>query len=172
MELGNAEQLAVCQALYKVLGKIVDTKNPDSLRGKMDAHWKRAYEATGSKSFDIRIGDDVIGTYSIKFSKEEPKQTRYQMEVRDYVKLAQWYSEVPEEYIRQYLSRDLQPFAEYYFHETGEIPDGCVMDEIVILAKPKQYAGGVLRVNPDMVRKALGNELPAGVMGLLGDGND
>ena len=172
MELGKAEQLAICQALYKLLGEIVDTKNPDSLRFQVDEFYKRRYEETGAKGYDIKLGDDVIATYSCRFSKEEPQETRYQMEVRDYVKLAQWYSQVPEEYVRQYLSRDLQPFAEYYFHETGELPDGCVMDEIVILAKPKQYIGGVLRVNSDAIMKHIGNELPAGVAGLLGESHE
>ena len=92
------------------------------------------------------------------------------MEIDDYIECAKWFDSVPEEEIRHFVAIDLQRFAEYWFAETGEMPGGCVMDEIVILAKPKQYIGGLLKVDPTRVRDALGESLPSGIVGLLGDG--
>lgn len=167
MEFNKTERLAIAQALYKVCGELVDTKNPDSLRGECDRFYKLQYEQTGSKSFDVKIHDDVVGTYSIRFSKEEPQEVRQQLTIKDYVALAKWFDSLPDDEVKHYVSKDLQPFAEYWLAETGEMPEGCSMDEIVILAKPKQYIGGVLKIDPTRVKDAVGNALPQGIAGLL-----
>lgn len=170
MKYTKLQRLAIAQALYNLAGQIVSTKDPDSLRSEIDGFYKTQYDLTGSKSFDITMGDEQWGTYSLKFSKEKPQETRYVMEVSDYIALAEWYSHVPEEYVRKYIGRDLQPFAEYYFAETGELPDGCVMDEIVVLAQPKQYIGGVLKIDLDKILTFVKKELPQADIIMLGDG--
>lgn len=168
-DMNYPQRLALAQALYKVAGQLVDTKNPDSLRSEVDRIYKNQYEETGSKSFDIKINDVTVATYSIRFSKEEPAQTVHQFEVRDYVALARWFSDLDAEELRGYFGKDLQPFAEYWFSDTGELPDGCGLVEIVKLAQPKQYMGGTLKVRPELFAKAMGDSLPSGIMGLLGD---
>lgn len=167
--MGKVERLALAQALYKIAGQLVDTKNPDSLRSEVDRYFKAQYDETGSKSFDVKINDEVVGVYSIKFSKEQPSETRRMMEVRDYIALSQWAASLTAEEILGYFGRDLQPLAEWWFSETGELADGCTMAEIVTLAQPKQYIGGSLKVYPERFSKALGNQLPPDVAGLLGD---
>ena len=167
--MDKVERLALAQALYKIAGQLVDTKNPDSLRSEVDRYFKAQYDETGSKSFDVKINDDVVGVYSVKFSKEQPSETRRMMEVRDYIALSQWAASLTAEEILGYFGRDLQPLAEWWFAETGELADGCTMAEIVTLAQPKQYIGGSLKVYPERFAKALGNQLPQGVAGLLGD---
>ena len=170
MELSNIERLAVAQAFYNVAGRICDTKNPDSLRCEMDRFYKGQHEITGAKSFDVNINGVQVGTYSCKFSKEKPQEVHKQLEIRDYVQLAKWFDTVPEEEVRHYVATDLQKFAEHWLAETGEMPDGCGFIEIVKLAEPKHYIGGVLKVDPKKVIDALGDRLPSGIVGLLGDG--
>lgn len=167
--MGKVERLALAQALYKIAGQLVDTKNPESLRSEVDRYFKAQYDETGSKSFDVKINDEVVGVYSIKFSKEQPSETRRMMEVRDYIALSKWAASLTAEEILGYFGRDLQPLAEWWFAETGELADGCQMAEIVTLAQPKQYIGGSLKVYPERFAQALGNQLPQGVAGLLGD---
>ena len=65
-ELTPEQALAVLQSLYKVVGAAVSTKDPYSLRGRLDAVMRDRYEATGMldkiiiKDFDGRR----IGTLS------------------------------------------------------------------------------------------------------------
>lgn len=171
-QLGKIERLALAQALYKVAGQLVDTKNPESLRSEVDRYFKAQYDQTGSKSFDVKINDEVVGVYSIKFSKEKPSETRRIMEVTDYIALSKWAASLTAEELLGYFGRDLQPLAEWWFAETGELADGCGLAEIVAIAQPKQYIGGSLKVYPDRFAQALGNQLPNGVAGLLGGSHE
>jgi hypothetical protein len=50
----------------------------------------------------------------------------------------------------------------------GELPDGCEMADVVTPAQPERVKGTTLRVDPKKVSRALGNELPTAIAGLLG----
>lgn len=169
MAYGKVESLAIAQALYNKLGEVVSTKDPSSLRSELDGFFKGQYELTGAKSFDVKIGEDSVGTYSVVTTKEKPAETVQQFEVRSYLDLARWFDGVPDSEIRDFVAKDLQVFAEYWFAENGELPDGCGLNEIVILAQPKQYKCSKLVVSPEKVLEALQGQLPQAVRGLLGD---
>lgn len=164
------ERLAIEQAIYKTIAKDVDTKNPESLRGQVDEHYREMYEQTGSKSFDVNIDGQTVGTYSVKFSKPRESQTVQCFVVDDYIKLAAWYDKLPDEEIRMYCARNLGEIAEFYWAEYGEIPDGCQLEYIDTEPVPKQYIGGVLKVDPQAVADAMRGRLAPAIAGLLGDG--
>ena len=167
MMLDDDGRLALAQALYKVCGVMVDTKDPDSLRGRMDAKYKLMYEQTGAKSFDLKINDQVVGTYSIKFSKPKDSEKHSVLEVKDFYSLAEYVTSIPDDVCRKYAESELAGFADWYFYETGEVPEGCELVEYVKPAVEKAYIGGSLRVKPEDVAKALGGQLTQGIAGML-----
>ena len=168
--LNDAERLVLMQALYNVIGEQVSTKNPFSLRSEMDEKYRELYETTGSKSFDVKFGDEVVGTYSIRFSKEKDSETYLEFEVNDQVALAYWFNNAANrEIVNSFVAMRLRDFAEYYFTETGEMPDGCEIAKHIKPAVDKAYIGGALKIDNDTVASVLGNALP-GIAGLLEGG--
>lgn len=170
-ELNDMEQLVVLQSLYNAIGERVSTKNPDSLRAQIDQEYRRLYEQTGSKSFDVKLGGDVVGTYSIRFSKEKPSEERKVFEVIDTLGLAEWLDKVDQETITHYVALNLERFAEFYFNETGELPDGCDMVPVVTPAVEKSYIGGLLKVDAESVAGAIQTALP-NIAGLIAGDTD
>lgn len=172
-ELNEVERLAIAQALYKAAAELVDTRNPDSLRANVDRGYKELYERTGSKSFDVMVNGKQVGTYSIKFSKPKPEETRMDFEVIDYELLARYFIEyVSDEQCREFAEANLNLFANYAFNATGELMDGCDLVPIVSPAVEKQYMGGTLKIDPEQVREAMGEMLPRSIAGMLEAGNE
>ena len=171
-ELDELEQLAVLQALFNAVGEKVSTKNPDSLRSRIDEQYRALYEQTGSKSFDVKLLGDVVGTYSIRFSKDKASETKLIFEVQDHEKLARWlYAPANEQVVWEYVALNLADFAEYYFTSTGEMPDGCDIRKQITPAVDKAYIGGMLKVDGESVANAIDLALP-GVAGLIAGGTD
>ena len=172
-DLPENEQLAILQALYNVIGEQVSTKNPDSLRYKADQQYRELYEQTGSKSFDTKVNGNVVGTYSIKFSKAQDSVTSLEFEVFDMELLARWFSDQADKrIINRFAALNLERFAEFYFTETGEMPEGCDIEKHITPAVDKHYIGGMLKVDAESVATAINDVLP-GVAGLLvGDANE
>ena len=171
MELNDTQRLAIAQAFYKAAAELVDTKNPDSLRSKVDAGYRELYELTGSKSFDVLIDGHQVGTYSIRFSKPKPEETHASFEVTDYEKLARDFAEnVTDEQCRKFVALNLSQFAEWTLNTDGELMDGCKVMYETTEATEKQYLGGTLKVDPQEVMVAMGETLPPGIAGLLGGG--
>ena len=172
-EWNDVERLAFAQALFKMAAKLVDTKDPDSLRAKVDRGYKELYEQTGSKSFDVMLNGQQVGTYSIRFSKPKQEEKRYSFEVVDYEKLARYFtSEITDAECRDFASSFLAMFAEYVFNASGEILDGCDVIPIITPATEKQYIGGVLKIDSEQVQEAVRDVLPQTVVGLLGGGDE
>lgn len=167
--LNDVERLAIAQTLYKIAGELVDTKNPDSLRGNVDEQFRQLYEQTGSKSFDVKLNGQDVGTYSIRFSKPKESEAREWFEVYDYFELGEWFNEIPDSIIRDYVATNLSDFAEWYLKTNGEIPPGCGMEKLITPATEKQYIGGILKVDVEKVKEAVSGFLPSRyVFGLLG----
>jgi len=163
------EQLAIKQALFKVLAADVDTKDPDSLRGYVSADIIGRYEQTGAKSYDLRIGGMKVGTMSVTVSKETDERTERRFEVTDDAKLDAWVrGDDAQQFWDAYITSHRAEFARWYFECMGELPDGCEMVEETIPAQPERVKGTTMRVDPKKVAKALGSELPGAVAGLLG----
>ena len=173
MEQGKIEQLAFMQALQKAIGEHISTTTKGNLRAEVDAYYKELYEDTGSKTFDVTINGEAVGTYSIRFSKPKPAETAQKFYVADVSVFAQWFEEnVTPEQCQEYASLHLAGFAEWYFFETGETPDGCVLLSYTVPEEEKEYRGGSLRVDPEKVAEAVKTSLPERVTHLLGGGLD
>ena len=165
--LNDVERLAIAQAICKVAGKQVTTDSCDNLRAAVDREYKELYEQTGSKSFDVKVNGQDVGTYSIAFSKPRDSVTTLSFEVYDYFALADWFEDIPDEMLRDYVATSLSDFAEWYFQHTGEMPTGCDIEKIITPATDKQYCGGRFKIDPDSVFAAMGDLLPARIVGLL-----
>lgn len=170
MELTNKEKLIIEQAFYKAIAEDVATKNPDNLRGIVDAEYKTLYEETGAKSFDAKLNGEKVGTYSLTISKPTDSREEKICEVDDLDVLREWdgYPQLAMHYI---FDRTREAVAKY-FKDTGEVPPGCITLDVVYPGNPGgEVERTALKVDTDKVAEALGNRLPEAAMLLLGGGN-
>lgn len=142
----RVEQLAVAQAVYKLAAEKVNTKEPGNLRSEVDMYYREMFEQTGAKSFEIRIGKEKVGTYSVLVTKPE---TRVRLKVTDARALMAWCE--ANDALR--VEPDMQR-VESIFGETGELPDGCEVE--ATSAPGGEYAKSSLRIDPEKVNNALG----------------
>ena len=153
--MNDIERLAVEQAVFKAIAEDVSTSNRDGLRGRMDEQFRALYEESGVKSRVVRLNGQKVGTYSIRLSKETEQSSYEEFQVDSYEKLAKWADGLTEEEVRHYVSMHLRELAEFAFGESGEMPDGCSMHEIIVPATDSVYQGTVLKVDPQAVIRAL-----------------
>ena len=151
MSYNDVQKLAIAQAFYNAAGKMVSTKDPDSLRSQVDEYFAEQYFETGSKSFDVNLNGETVGTYTIKFSKPTQEQTVSELVIDDFVDLAKWSQQLSDEELRLIVESNLEWLANQVFKTTGEIPMGCHVNRTVISAKGKEYAGGMLKVDAKKV---------------------
>jgi hypothetical protein len=151
----RVEQLAVAQAVYKLAAEQVKTNEPGNLRAEVDAHFRELFEQAGAKSFDIRIGGEKVGTYSVKVTK--PKMQTV-CDCYDQSAYLAWCEE--HGFVRKVIDEDA---ASAYFEETGELPFGCNVSEVE--TPGGQYAGGSLRVDVPAINRALGGKVPIALLG-------
>lgn len=148
-------KLAVAQAVYKLSAEMVSTKDPDNLRAYVDEYYRGLFEATGAKSFEIRIGGEKVGTYSVKVTKPK-KQT-----VCDCYNPSAYRAWCEEHgFVKTVIDEDA---AHAHFLETGEVPDGCNVSQVE--TPGGQYAGGSVRVDIPAVNRALGGEVSIALLG-------
>lgn len=167
------EQLAIKQALFKALAADVDTKNPDNLRGYVSADIIDRYQQTGARSYDVRIDGLKVGTMSVTISKGKEGRTEQRFAVTDDGALDSWVRGEDSRLLWDaYMTSHRAEYAQWYLTQTGEMPDGCEMAETVIPAQPERVSGTSIRIDPAKVGRALGNNLPSAVAGLLGGGDE
>ena len=167
--MDNMEKLAVAQALYKETAKLVNGKDPGSLRSAVNSEYMELYEKTGAKSFDVKIGGEKVGTYSLKESKPTEQEETEVFSVRNYVELAQWFDQYASlRELKEFASHKLADYAQWVFETTGEIADGCEIVTEITPAEPSRVTGSVLKIDPEKVAKAA--QLPPSIAGLLGAG--
>lgn len=148
-------KLAVAQAVYKLSAEQVSTKEPGNLRSRVDEYYRGLFEATGAKSFEIRIGGEKVGTYSVKVTKPK-KQT-----VCDCYNPSAYRAWCEEHgFVKTVIDEDA---AHAHFLETGEVPDGCNVSQVE--TPGGQYAGGSVRVDIPAVNRALGGEVSIALLG-------
>lgn len=156
-ELG---QLAVAQALYNELGRMVRTGDPGNLRGRCDA-----YLADGiTDRINVSVGGERVGTLSAKWSK--PRLT---VRVTDRAAFADWVCEDGLGYLREWIAGgmrgSLADFCATALVTDGEVPAGCEAVE-----EPERFDGTVLRIDSEKVAAAFGRNLAAAtVYALTGD---
>lgn len=142
----RVEQLAVAQAVYKLAAEQVSTKEPGNLRAEVDMHYREMFEQTGAKSFEVRIGGEKVGTYSVRTTNPS---TKVWLKVTDNRALMAWCEANDALSVEPDMRR-----VESIFGETGELPDGC---EVEATPTPGgEYAGSSLRIDPEKVNHALG----------------
>lgn len=178
MELADrrpVQQLAVAQAIYKAVGTVVSTKDPDSLRSACDAEAVRRYETEGVKSTDILIDGLKVGTYSVKVSKAKPKRKAPRAWVDDWDEFIDWltHEDEADSWLRSLVEEHGDALASEILHETGEIAPGCVAQpDYCEPAEPARVTGTTLRVDTAAVAEAVGGQLGAGVTAMLEGGAD
>lgn len=162
--MDKLEKLILEQALYKMVGDDVGTRDPHNLRGEADAYYRDMFEQTGAKSFTLRLNGQDVGTYSVKTSKGSADTCR-EVFVPDLYALSDWdLGGLAERYALAHIA----DYAEFYFRETGEMPPGCSIGYEVTAGVPAgTYMGGALKVEPSKVLDAMRDSLPDAVAGLF-----
>ena len=147
------EQAVYAQALYSELGKAVNTKNPNNLRGAIDADLLADYQANGTDRRRYSINGIPCATHSVVFSKGEHRE---ELQVTDWDALEDWLFTDDVELVKwfcNYVGAHPREFAEWYLEKTGEMPDGC---ELVAIDVPPAPKGTTLRIDKQAFAKATG----------------
>lgn len=160
---GNLEKLAMAQALYCELGKIVKTGDPDNLRGRADAELREDYESKGTDRYRIKVNGTEVGTLSARFTKQTVR-----LYVEDEDEFCKWLIEDGLGYLMSFIrTQKGQALVDYMASAIvadGEVPAGCRAYE-----EPARWAGTVIKgCDLGKVSEASGVALPEAVMGFLG----
>lgn len=147
--MGDVEaltQLAGLQALYKQLGEILSTKNPDGLRGQVDSRLHELWETTGVDRLRLMIGDVEVGKLTAKISKPQKRTTMY---VNDPDALL-----MDDAVMLAFVRAHAREYAEFYLEQTGAVPDGC---ELGVEDVPAKWQGTTITgCKPQQVLPMLG----------------
>jgi hypothetical protein len=113
-------QLAMAQALYHELGRMVKTGDPENLRGRADA----MLDDGVVDKLNLRINGKSVGTLSNRYSTPETF-----LVVEDAEKFAAWLAGDGFGYLREWVARgckgDILKLCASALVADGEIPDGC-----------------------------------------------
>lgn len=168
LELTPVEKLAVAQAFYNAVGKMVSTKDEGNLRGQVNAYFEEVFNTTGAKSFDVKLLGEKVGTYSITVSKAKPAETVRTLSVMDMESFDRW----ADENGYTYVGYDMES-VQRMFEETGEVPPGCRVDvEITPGVEGGKVSRTTLKVDADAVIDAIGPKLQSASELLLEEGMD
>lgn len=175
MDKEKLEQLVFLQAVENAI------KNPlKDLKNDAAAYFREQYEKDDDegvtfkdKTKEIAINGEKVGTYSLVYSEPKAEETGQKFYVASIENFAEWFEQnATAEQCREYAAMHLAGFAEWYFAETGEVPDGCVFLTYTVPAEPARFKYGSLRVNAEKVAEAVKSSLPERVTHLLGGGLD
>lgn len=170
--MNEIEQLAIMQALYNVIGGEVKTGNPDNLRGRVNDIYRGYYEQSHGKSYDVQLNGESVGTYTFPKTKAEPAKTVTTIEVVDYAMLRAYEDDNWLDWIGRWTVEHIGELAREYVEQTGEVLPGVDVRVEEIPAKPAGIRpNGTLRVYPEKVAQAMGNQLGETVRGLLESSN-
>lgn len=197
-DITDMERLAIAQALFKAISSVVSTKDPDSLRGRVDARAIENYKSTGAKSFDLTLNGTKVGSFSVRLSRAVH---RVDFVVGDREACLRWCVEnglarTATTYEAVELDGGLdksQVDALDLLLSTGALkgraavasPDLAIADAkrhfeetgelpdgcaLELVDEPSVPIGTLLKVDPALVAQAMGNELSNAVAGLLAEG--
>lgn len=155
------EKLAIGTALKQRIDDVIGTKNPGNVRAIADEELVQRFERTGDQTIDVMLNSGKVGTFSVMLSKPVPEKRRQVLEVDDANALYSWADACG------FLEVDMDAVQEH-FAMSGEVPDGCVVREVVEPGSPGGTVKGTrLKVDADSVIDALGGYIAPGVAGLL-----
>ena len=178
-KLTDMERLALMQSVYKVVADQVSTRNPGSLRHRMDEQARRDYAESGVKSRDLLVNGKKVGTYSVTMTKEVPPEHHVGIRWGDGKAPVEEFSEWCDENLTKADLLDfvtdggedtdmMESLANWWFGATGEVPAGFERYERDVPGMEPTFKGTTIRVSPEKVARAMGAELPGAVVGLLG----
>lgn len=155
------EKLAIGTALKQRIEDVIGTKNPGNVRAIADEELVQRFERTGEQTIDVMLNSGKVGTYSVMLSKPTPEKRRRVLEVDDANAFYAWAD------AGGFLEVDMDAVQEH-FADSGEVPDGCKVREVVEPGSPGGTVKGTrLRVDADSVIDAIGGYIAPGVAGLL-----
>lgn len=156
-------QVAIAQAVYKTVAEYVSTKSDDNLRAEFDRAIAELYDSTGAKSFDMKIGEQKVGSVSLRQSKEKKE---YHLDVTDLEAFEDWLIKNGLGHYKVAYDRDT---VIGYISKTGEEPDGATVE---LVETPAQITGTTLKIDTNKVADAMAGELPNVVSNLLTNGDN
>lgn len=158
-EFGSFEQalaaLAEAQYQYNNLGKVVSTKDPDSLRSMCDREARYRFEQYGDKSKNVVWNGQVIATYTVCATSEEPERREKHIEISDQAARSWVMEDCPQDFVDAFVEEHAHEIAMRYMEETGELIPNAEVVETVVPAKPSMYKNTVLKIKPQAMEKAL-----------------
>ena len=158
----DSEKLAIAQALFKAVGAIVSTKDPDSLRSQQDRELMRLYETIGVDRMALKVGDTEVGKLSLRRKKASHKA---EVIVNDEAAMWAWLYNDADETLLSEIVPHIVKSLDHYVERTGDVPAGCTIRRIDTEAG---IAGTTITgCKPEDVAAALGTALPEAVAGLL-----
>lgn len=169
--MNEREQLFVAQAFYNAIAEQVSTKDPNNLRGRVSEEYKHLYEETGAKSFDAKLNNEKVGTFSLTVSKPTDSRTEQVVEIDDENKIFRWDGYA---YMARHFAGDhILEAVRHYFNATGELPPGCSLVEVNYPGSPGgEVTKTTLKVDTQKVAEVIKGNLPEVAMALLEGGSD
>lgn len=160
----DLERLAVAQAVYKAVGKMVSTKG-DSLRTRCDRALMDEFVMEGTDRKRLMVNGHPVGTYSVKMSKAVDA---VEPELVEPEKFIQWIrtSDGGLDMLKRLVYGEAARMVKLAATD-GELPDGCRVRRVV---EPEKMVGTVVNVRPEAVAAALKGELPDAMAGLIEGG--
>lgn len=164
--MSDMERLALAQALYKYLGKIVSTRDDGSLRSQMSRELLEQYAKDGTDRKRMMLNGIKVGTLSV--TQGQPVE-RLVANVTDEGQLLEWGADDLVAYIKgRGLVEDFALWSREQGYGPASIP-GVTYTTVAEQAPPRTMLHGC---DQEDVAAALGDGLPAAVMGLIGDGDE
>ena len=165
------ERLAIEQAIYNAIGEDLKTGRTGNLRGEVNEVYLDLYQRTGATGFEVRVNGQKVGTYGFNKVRGQKERTVTELRVTDPDALVAWSDDDFDVWCARWVLDHIEQLAREYAAETGELPDGMELVEVTTPAVPDGIRpNGTLRVDARKVAEAMGGELPAYVVGLLGGG--
>lgn len=167
--MNDMERLAVAQAVYKAVAEQVSTRNPGGVRGRMDQRVLDMYEATGAKSFDVRVNGEKVGTYSVSVPKSKDPRPRTEVVVNDASQVVAWARDNPDD-TDAFVESHAAEFAEWQLDRSGTVVDGTDVWNVAP-DRSETVPRTVLKVDAPKVAEALRGLPPDTIIRLLEDGS-
>ena len=170
VERNDTYRLLVAQAMYKALGPVVSTKDPDSLRSRFDSYILDNYAQTGAKTIDLRgIDGAKCGTASVRVGKDTPAHVERHVRISSGDTFMDAVRSDPST-IDGYVASHMEEIAEWCLDHDGELLDGVSVETREVPMRPGEPQGVTLRIDPQKVWDSFGKALPSAVAGLLAVG--
>lgn len=160
------ERLAVAQAAYKALGRIVSAKDPGSLRSRMSGALLEDFGRDGTDRRRVMLNGVKVGMLSVRVP--EPRE-RTVAEVTDEAQLLDWGADDMRDYLR---SRGLVEDFALWEREQGYGPASIPGVTYKTIAERGQATTILNGCRPEDVAAALGEGLPEAISGLLAEGGE